>query len=131
MELFSGEIPPDQYIGAIDRTVQFLGEIGAEEILVAYGWGRVSPDELLYEDIRMPLSKLMSFIAESEDRYRPGRDNLHLSDPDGRFQILLCHESDIHFVSDDPLLVERLKQKWDAEGRETYLVPATGSDPAA
>lgn len=66
----------------------------------------------------MPLDRLLPFMTEGECRgyYRIGRDNLHVKAGTGRVEFLFCHESDIHFISEDTELVERLKAAWLAEG---------------
>jgi hypothetical protein len=114
----------EEYLRTIADAVEFLREVGIPEVLVAYGFGCDCPDEQLYQDVRMPLDRVRPFIAEAEaaDNYRVGRDNLHVKDPAGRAEFLFCHESDIHFISDEAELVERLKAKWLAAGFCKVLV---------
>jgi hypothetical protein len=118
VELTSGILSRASYLRAVERVVEFLRSVGVTEVLVAYGFGCDCPDEQLYQDIPMPLDRLLPFMAEGErlDYYRIGRDNLHVKDGIGRAEFLFCHESDIHFLSDDAELVERLKMAWLAEG---------------
>ena len=118
MELTSGRLSRDVYLGAISEVVEFLRAAGVEYVLVAYGFFCDCPDEQLYQDVSMPLDRLLSYIAEAEaaDFYEVGKANLHVTDPAGRVEIMLCHESDIHFISEDATLVERLKAEWIAKG---------------
>jgi hypothetical protein len=99
-------------------VVAFLHSAGVRVVLVAYGFGCDCPDEQLYQDVLMPLDRLLPFMAEAEaaDYYRVGKDNLHVKDATGRIEFLFCHESDIHFISEDRELVEQLKAVWRAEG---------------
>jgi hypothetical protein len=118
MELTSGRLSRDDYLQAIAGVIEFMAAEGVREVLVAYGFGCDCPDEQLYRDQPMPLGRLEAFIAEAEgfDSYRAGKDNLHVKDGTGRIEFLFCHESDIHFISEDRELVERLKAKWLAAG---------------
>ena len=66
----------------------------------------------------MPLERLQPFIAESEttDYYRVAKDNLHVKDRGGRCEFLLCHEADIHFITDDDGLIKQMQSTWLANG---------------
>jgi hypothetical protein len=118
MELTSGLLSRDQYLQAIAGVVEFLAIEGVREVLVAYGFGCDCPDEQLYQDERISLDRLLPFIAEAErlDYYRVGKDNLHVKDDTGQIEFMFCHESDIHFFSEDKRLVEQLKAGWLAQG---------------
>jgi len=118
MEIASGPLARDIYLAAIGQVVDFLRSNGIGEILVAYGWGCDCPDDQLYQDVSMPLERLQPFIAESEtaDFYRVAKDNLHVKDPAGRCEFLLCHESDIHLITDDAGLFKQMESIWLANG---------------
>lgn len=117
MELTSGLLSRTDYIRAAEQVVSFLRSVGVSEVLVAYGFGCDCPDEQLFQDVPMPLDRLLPFISTGErlDYYRIGKDNLHVKDCTGRIEFLLCHESDIHFICEDKELVERLKAEWLAQ----------------
>jgi hypothetical protein len=108
MELSSGILSRDEYLRAIARVIEFMAGAGVQEVSVAYGFGCDCPDEQLYQDMQMPLYRLWPFIAEAErlDYYRVGQDNLHVWDGAGRFELLFCHEADIHFISEDKALAD-------------------------
>jgi hypothetical protein len=95
-----------------------LAGAGVSDVLVAYGFRCNCPDDQLYKHVSMSLENLRLFIAEAESLgyYRTGKDNLHVEDDTGRTEFLLCHESDIHFISDDKSLVDRLNAMWLAAG---------------
>lgn len=118
MELTSGILSRHDYLRRVEGVIEFLRSVGVSEVLVAYGFGCDCPDGELYRDMPMPLDRLLPFMAEGEglDYYRVGRDNLHVKDGTGRLEFLFCHEFDIHFISEDRELVERLKAAWLAEG---------------
>jgi hypothetical protein len=118
METASGPLTRDVYLTAIGQVVDFLRSKGIREILVAYGWGCDCPDDQLYQDVSMPLDRLQPFIAESEaaNYYRVSKDNLHVKDPAGRCEFLLCHESDIHLITDDDGLFKEMQSIWLANG---------------
>src|SRR5262245_57420207 len=98
MELTSAVLSHDEYQRAVGRVVELFRSAGVRGVLVAYGFGCDCPDEQLFQDVPMPLDRLQPYIAEAEatDYYRLGNDNLHVKDADGRMELLLCHESDIH-----------------------------------
>jgi prepilin-type processing-associated H-X9-DG protein len=118
VELTTGILSRADYIHATERVVEFLRSAGVSEVLVAYGFGCDCLDDDLYQDVPMPLDRLLPFMAEGErlDYYRVSKDNLHVKDSTGRIEFLLCHESDIHFISEDAELVDRLKGMWLAAG---------------
>ena len=118
MELSSGILPREEYLRAVGQVVEFLQAAGIRDVVVAYGFGRDCPDEQLYQDVPMMLDRLLPFIAESEtaDFYRVGKDNLHVKASAGQAEFLFCHESDIHFVTEDAGLLERLMDAWLGEG---------------
>jgi hypothetical protein len=118
MEIASGPLAREVYLAAIGQVVDYLRSNGIPEILVAFGWGCDCPDDQLYQDVSMPLERLQPFIAESEaaDYYRVANDNLHVKDPAGRCEFLLCHESDIHLITDDDGLLKQMESIWLANG---------------
>jgi hypothetical protein len=118
MELTSGVLSRDEYMRAIIDVIELMASEGVKNVLVAYGFGCDCPDEQLYEDQLISLDRLEQFITEAEqfDYYRVGKDNFHVKDGTGRIEFLFCHEADIHFISEDKGLVERLKAKWLADG---------------
>ncbi|MDY3560314.1 hypothetical protein R5W23_001546 [Gemmata sp. JC673] len=134
MELATGVLSRTDYIRAAERVVEFIRSLGAAEVLVAYGFGCDCPDEQLYQNVPMSLGGLLPFMSEGErlDYYRIGKDNLHVKDGIGRTEFLFCHESDIHFISEDAELVGRLKDLWLAAGfTGMYLKGAGEWEPVA
>ncbi len=125
MELTSGILSRDDYLRAIVDIVEFLRAAGFRDVLVSYGFGCDCPDEELYVPVAMPIDHLPNFVAESEavDFYRVGKDNLYVEAPGGGPGILFCHESDIHFVSEDAELVGRLRAEWSALGYLRVVEP--------
>jgi hypothetical protein len=132
VELTSGILSRADYLRGVERVVDFLRSAGASDVLVAYGFGCDCPEEQLYQDVPMPLDRLLPFMAEGEarDYYRIGQDNLHVKDGTGWVEFLFCHESDIHFISEDAELMERLKGIWLAAGfTGMYLKRAAEWEP--
>ena len=133
MDITSGLLSRDEYLRAITSAVELPALAGVRDVLVSYGFGCDCPDEQLYEEIPMPVDRLPEFVAESEaaDYYRVGRDNLHLTTPGGGTEFLFCHESDVHFISDDAELVGRLKAEWSSWGWPDVVVhPGSEDQPA-
>jgi hypothetical protein len=128
VELASGMLSQTDYLRAVERVVQFLRSFGVSEVLVAYGFGCDCSDDQLYEDVAMALDRLVPFMVEAENLhlYRIGKDNLHVKAGAGRFEFLFCHESDIHFITEDAELVERLKGLWFSDGFHDMYLKQTG-----
>jgi hypothetical protein len=118
MRIASGVLSRDQYLQAIEQVVEYLRSHGIRDLLVAYGWGCDCPEEQLWQDLAMPLERLQSFIAESEasSYYRVGKNDLHVKDPSGQWEFLFCHESDIHFTTEDEGLFAHIRAVWIANG---------------
>jgi hypothetical protein len=49
-----------------------------------------------------------------------GKADLFFYDGDERFYFLLCHEGDVHFVSDDESLAALVRAAWEEHGYEVY-----------
>jgi hypothetical protein len=129
MELSSGLLSEDDYRRALIDLADLLRKVGVEEVSVAFGFGCDCPDELLFVDQPLPLERLLPFIAESEasDYYRVGSDNFHINDVTNRWQILLCHESDVHFTTNDESLIQRVEAAWLARGYRGLLEKVDGA----
>ena len=99
-------------------AVEFYRVRNVQNVFVVYGWGCDCPDAELYEDKRMPLSAFDSFVADAQsaDYYRVGHDNLHFQEENGRSEFLFCHESDVHFTSEDASLVNAVQRGWRQRG---------------
>ena len=125
MEIASNIIGNDEYLHALVQIVKFLEEIGTDRLLVSYGFGCDCPDEQLYERTSIRTNQLLEFIQESTalDYYRLGKDNLHICDENQRIEILLCHESDIHFTTENLDLVEKIKILYSRNGWSAHEIP--------
>lgn len=123
MELMSGSMGREDYLLEIADLVELLRDAGVERLLVAYGPVCDCPEERRGEVREMPLDGLLPFIDESEaaNYYEVGEDDLQVKDAAGRFEILLCHESDIHFISEDVNLLNRITAFWPER-----ITPAEG-----
>jgi hypothetical protein len=118
VEVATGVLKADAYLMAVERLVGFLAAEGVAAVEVCYGFGCDCPDGELYQPVVMPPAALLDFIARgvAADYYRVGRDNLHVADTAGRLALLLCHESDIHAITEDAGLCGRLVAFWQASG---------------
>lgn len=130
MELTTGFLSREEYLQAIDGIIDFMAAAGVRTIFVAYGFGCDCPEEEMYQDTMISLNRLLPFIdqAEALDYYRVGQDNLHVKDESGRIEFLLCHESDIHFISEDKDLMNWMKARWIEAGYEVQFVKDGGKE---
>jgi hypothetical protein len=141
MELVSGPLSRDEYLHAVTQILDFLRKMGADQVFVTYGFGCECPAERMPERGLIPLERVLEFIHDSEAAgyYRLGKDNLHVAEESRRAEFLFCHESDIHLITEDERLFERMKAVWLAngyqgmhEGRGAGWVPiAPGARPSA
>jgi hypothetical protein len=111
MEIASNIVGRDEYQRRVVQIVNFLQEVGVDQLLVSYGFGCDCPDDLLYEPTSIPTNQLLEFIQQGTalDYYRLGKDNLHICDENQMLAILLCHESDIHFITENLDSIEKIR----------------------
>jgi hypothetical protein len=120
MEITTRPLSPEEHrLGMADAEALYRSR-GVDNVMVAYGWGCDCPDSELYEDRLVPLSGFKEFVraAEAADYYRVSKDNLHFKDGGGSSEFLFCHESDIHFTTDDVPLLDEVRRRWRAIGFE-------------
>jgi hypothetical protein len=118
MDITTRPLSPEEHRLGMADAEAFYRSRGDESVLVAYGWGCDCPDPELYQDRLVPLSRFREFVtaAEAANYYRVSKDNLHFKDTRGSSQFLFCHESDIHFTTDDLPLLEEVVRRWRSLG---------------
>ena len=111
----------EQHVGVVQ---QLCVEFAAATVDVTYGWACNLAIDDLYQDHRMSTSELLPFIARSvtDNIFRLGDSDMYIKDAGGVFEFTICHESDIHFESNDPSLVSRVTTLWSEHGLRSYEV---------
>jgi hypothetical protein len=110
--------------GQLGVLYELCLEFDSGEIDVSYGWACNLDADQLWKDQRIPTSSLPSFVNRStaEGIVFLGGSDLHIKGVRVAFSFTLCHESDIHFESPDPLLVSRVTNAWAESGLRFYQV---------
>ena len=118
MTCVTGPLTPVQLLEEVPEIVKLLASNGIDNLVVEYGRGcKLDPGEL-WQDIEVRLPDLPAFIQGSIEKgiYSPGQADLVLQDRDRTFECLLCHESDIHLVTDDDGLITEATRRWMDKG---------------
>jgi hypothetical protein len=115
----------DELRGSAPEMTESLRSTGHNSVDVTYGFGCNLPVDELWRPARIDSMQLATFIERSveEGVFEFGAGDLHIEDPQGTLEFRLCHESDIHFGSDDPKLVELVINLWKQNGRVLYVSP--------
>jgi hypothetical protein len=114
LELYTKPLEPNDIVAQVAVIATFCVGFGVSTVEVTYGWNcRLDIDDL-YKPHAIPVSGLSSFIQESMSRgvYPVGDADLYVREPGGLFEFRLCDESDLHFSSENPELVEAVRAAW-------------------
>jgi hypothetical protein len=114
MMCVTGPLTPRQLLDEVPEILQLLRASGIDRLLVEYGSGcKVKPGQL-WQDIEIRPPELIAFLRASIEQgiYSPGEADIVLLDRDWTFECLLCHESDIHLVSQDDALITAAARRW-------------------
>lgn len=79
------------------------------QVYLMYGWE--CDVENQYEYFLVPTKDLEGFISISMDekKFKLGISDLYIKDKNDEFELLLCHESDIHLKSSNKSILEKMK----------------------
>jgi hypothetical protein len=85
--------------------------LGDTIIIAYYGWGCILHADLQYVPMRVSTHSLEGFVRESlgQEIVIPGGSDFCFTVPEGRLEILFCHEGDIHLKGSDSLLLDALQ----------------------
>jgi hypothetical protein len=115
----------DQLRESLSEMTEFLLSVGHNHVSVTYGWGCNLPADQLWLPAQIDTAQLESFVQQSVRNgvFVFGCSDLHIEDPQKTLEFRLCHESDIHFGSDDPRLLELVINLFKQKGRTLYSSP--------
>lgn len=104
----------------VTEVLNFLKENRVKKTIIMYGWecktdNQYADIEILFDDLEKTISR-----SQKDGVFKLGVADLYISDIEKTFEFLLCHESDIHFKSDNEELVEKVRQKWSDKGYVPY-----------
>ena len=117
-EIVTSELHPNELMRQIGEIVRILLSMGIRTVEVEYGWGCRLPEEALWQRIPVALDSLIGVLAEAIDSgiFSPGSSDLSIVNSEELFNILICHESDIHLRTTNSRLTECLLKLWRLEG---------------
>ena len=122
MKVISEKINIDQFHAEVNFIISFLEENDVAIVKVAWGYScDLNVDEMWdYEDIRV--EHLKKFINNGIDSgiYSPNESDFFIEDLDSLFEFKMCHESDVHFKSEDKNLHFKVKSHWADKGIKFY-----------
>lgn len=117
-ELVTATLTISQLRECLPNVGHFFSEAGFDTVVVMYGWGAKLPNEELWQLLEIPTVQIQEFAAQGEKQgiFELGKSDLIIQTTGKEASLTLCHESDVHFVSGDPLLLETFAEWWRGKG---------------
>jgi hypothetical protein len=92
---------------ALQRVLcQLVGEV---PLVARYGWGCALHPDLRGAPMRVGTAGVEQFIHDSlgQQIFVPGESDVHFELPDGRLEVVFCHEGHVHVGGSERQLAER------------------------
>lgn len=127
-------LPVDSLWQALNDLLQFLRNNGYNdlEIMFGFAWGNYMEPEESWQFISLSLDQVVPRILQEqarEDGGALGNDDLHIRHPSWSFQILFCHESDLHVqYNQREQLIDSIETRWAALGFKPVIDDLTSSE---
>ena len=114
MEIVSGPLTQGQILHEVVEIVNSLRSHNVEHVVVTHGWGSNLDTDQLWKEITLNVDDLRAFIQNSIEKgvFSPGRADLFIRDEARTLKFTLCHESDIHLVTDDRGVIDQTVRRW-------------------
>ena len=92
---------------ALPGVLQTL--LGEHKIVVRYGWAANIHSDLMYHPMNDSTNWIQYLIEDSIEQriIIPGESDFRFEVPNGRLDLVFCHESDIHLDGSDDELLRR------------------------
>lgn len=114
--------------------------VGISDLIAAWGYRRVDvmygfdcklPTDQLWQVQEVETSGLDGHIERSirDGIFLPGLSDIHIEDLETSFGFKLCHESDLHFESTQPWMVEQVVACWRAQGFALFMNAGPSANP--
>jgi len=125
-EIVTNPLTLQQLETSVPEVVNLLLALGTQ-VNVVYGYACNLPIDELWQAMQMDLSHLKDFIAKSrkDEILALGASDLHVNDLEKRWSFKICHESDLHFVTSDRMLLEQVAALWSHRGFTVHVSPYT------
>jgi hypothetical protein len=120
----------EQMREGINDMVATLRSLSVDEVSAVCGWAcRLSQDEL-WQSHPVAVKELKNYVEQLEQRniFELGSSDLFIELPQADVKFMLCHESDVHFESSDPVLIRRFIGSWLERGHIVYVSPRAYSN---
>ena len=108
---FSSDYLPQEQMHALLLALPkaLLSLLGEKRVVASYGWAARIHGDLFYKPMRENVLTLQYLIEDSIEQriVIPGESDFRFEVPEGRLDILFCHESDIHLDGMDEDLMRR------------------------
>jgi hypothetical protein len=126
MTCVTGPLTTTQLLEELPEIVKLLQTNGIKDLVVEFGSGCNLEANQLWQEIDIGLMDLVAFIQNSIEKgiFSPGQADLVLQDRDRSFECLLCHESDIHLMSDDDAIITEATRRWMDKGYGGFKMAA-------
>jgi hypothetical protein len=118
LEIVTGHLSVPQLRQCVPEVGRFFEAAGFSKVSVVYGWGCNLPPDRQWEATEIAPGELEQFADRSEQAgiVQLGKSDLIIQDPDKTAILKLCHESDMHFVSADPAVLDQVIAWWRGKG---------------
>jgi hypothetical protein len=120
MEIVTEELEPSALASEFLYVLRWLDRHSVVELGVSFGVGCALSPERLWKPLPVQTCDLPEFVQQAiaTGTFTFGKADLHLDAWDVAFTF--CHESDLHFRSEDPTLIEDVRREWTERGYSGY-----------
>lgn len=122
-ELVAGPLTGEQMLQEVPEIANLFASRGMEILLVEFGlYSTVDSDEL-WKQFEVPASDLSTFITVrvKKNALSLGSGDLFIGDRERTILFKLCHESDIHLMTENKAFLEQVEHLWTAKGFRTLV----------
>ena len=127
MKFLTQVLTATQWEQEVDNLIHLLQVKGKHELIVSYGWGCDLDMDDLYQEVPLPLSKLQEWVVQAavSGIFTLGEGTLQIRSQDKEIEFELCHETDVHVMTDNAELAQEIVAGWAAHGLTSYEVGQT------
>ena len=123
MEISSGYLDKSAIQAELPEILEFLGR-KSDRFELMHGAVSICDHDDVWKSHPAKLGEIPSIIENwIQDRiFEFGEWDLYLQDTDNKYRFLLCHETDIHFFSEDDKAIQEIKKVWESKGFKVYEI---------
>jgi hypothetical protein len=115
MELSTGYLEFQQLDDEVVAIAEDFHASGIDTVYVTFGFACQCDNLVQSEDVPVPTSQLVRFVAncEADGTFELGESNLYIQG--GGLKFLLCHERDIHCSGEESPSLMAVRRRWTRE----------------